>query len=130
MEELGDALSLKTQSVGDVAPILLVLVLRGCFDIVLGGYFDINGMNVVGFLGVERNHRETATDVPSLDAGRLPRPGRAGLHGIEGFGGHLQPCGGIGETALLDAFFGGLPAIHAFPFHLCDSLAQLQVVLD
>ena len=62
-------------------PILLFLV--------LGGYFDIYGMNVVGFLGVERDDRETATDVPSLDAGRVTRPRRTGLHGIAGFGGHV-----------------------------------------
>ena len=62
-------------------PILLFLV--------LGGYFDVNGMNVVGLLCVERDYRETAADVPSLNAGSLSRPGRTGLHGIKGFGGHL-----------------------------------------
>jgi|KBSMisStandDraft_5_1062788.scaffolds.fasta_scaffold21556_6 hypothetical protein len=37
-------------------------------------------MNVVGLLGIERDYRETAADVASLDAGRLPRSGKAGLY--------------------------------------------------
>jgi hypothetical protein len=57
--------------------------------LILGGYLDLNGMNVVGLLGIERYYLETATDVPSLDAGRLLRPRRGGLHCIQGFGGNL-----------------------------------------
>lgn len=59
--------------------ILFLLVLGGCFhvvlrgslDIVFGGYFDIDGMNVVGLLRVERNYSETAPDVPGLTVLRV-----------------------------------------------------------
>ena len=57
--------------------------------LVLGGYFDIDGMDIVGLLGVERNHCETATDIPSLNAGRLLRTGGVWLRLITGYGDRL-----------------------------------------
>jgi hypothetical protein len=71
-------------------PILLVFVfLRSCLGLFLGGYFDIHGMNVVGLLRVERDNCEIAAAVPRLNASRLPRSGRTGLHGIKSLGGDL-----------------------------------------
>lgn len=59
------------------------------FGLVLRGDLDVNCMNVVGFLGVERDYCEITTEILNLNAGRLARPGGAGLHGINGLGGHL-----------------------------------------
>jgi len=72
---------------------------------ILRGYCDVNRMNIVRLLGVERNHREIATDIAGCDRARRLRSRGAWLHGVTGLGGHLQARPGVHAIKLFDTFF-------------------------
>jgi hypothetical protein len=106
----------------------LLALLGGSLLCFIGrGYVDVNGMNVVSLLGIERNHCQIAIDIASLDFGRLSYSGGTWLHSINSLAGDLYTRVRLDQIALFDAFFSFFCAIGTGPLYHRDSLVQPQV---